>query len=224
MLKNVIQIKPQSNHHGLFLITLALCMILFLLLLSSWLWPNWRLSLIGAYLISGIIFVTGALKKLQPRYSMIISKDALQYIQLSGCWRLPWGDIAHISVVKTTQGVEQVTLPYIGIKLKDTEHLVNVMSARLANKLLHEQKFLLIWAVNHHMITYEQSLINFTPYKLTDKKEVTGPLAAFLHQTKILEQIFGFQLYIPNTALDREITLFVQLLRDCQNYVSTKLD
>ncbi|WP_286267684.1 DUF2982 domain-containing protein [Thalassotalea atypica] len=155
---------------------------------------------------------------------MIISKDALQYIQLSGCWRLPWGDIAHISVVKTTQGVEQVTLPYIGIKLKDTEHLVNVMSARLANKLLHEQKFLLIWAVNHHMITYEQSLINFTPYKLTDKKEVTGPLAAFLHQTKILEQIFGFQLYIPNTALDREITLFVQLLRDCQNYVSTKLD
>ena len=212
----IIKIKAQANHHGWFLIFIGGIAILIILVLSHYFWRELRLVLIYLILLTLVIILTGILKRLEPRYSLILTPQNIRYFHKAGDWHLSWQQIQNINPVKETCGLTRVELPYIGIRLYDVESLVNQISPRLANRLIHEQKTLIAFAIINQLFTLEQSQLNFSPYQLRSGKLVKGPLAAFLHHSKILYTGFGFHLFIPESSMDRDLNKFFQLLKQCQ--------
>lgn len=219
-----IKIRPSANHHGAFLIVVGLFFLFIIFITSSWLWTAWKLSVIAIIMCSIVAIITGVLKKLQPGYSFILTKQAIQFIHRCGTWSLNWNNISRISIPKAIYGIEEQKVPYIGIKLNNITPLAQNISVRLANRLIHEQKPLLIWAINHELLTFEETIMNFSPFRLDDSTLIKGPTAAFLHQMQVLEKAFGFHLFIPNTALDRELEAFRTLLIQCKCHAQIQSD
>ena len=87
----------------------------------------------------------------------------------------------------------------------------------LANRLIHEQRPLITFAVMNQLLLLEQVQLNFEPYELPSGENVKGPIAAFLHHTEVLQAAYGYHLYIPDTAIDRELSEFIRLLKQCKS-------
>ena len=212
----LIKIKAQANHHGWFLILIGCIALLIILVISHYFWRELRLILIYVILLTLVIILTGILKRLEPKYSLVLTPDNIRYFHKFGYWQLSWQQIQNISQVKETCGLTRLELPYIGIRLVDIESLINQISLRLANRLIHEQRTLIAFAIANQLLSLEQGKLNFSPYQLRSGKLVKGPLAAFLHHSKILYTGFGFHLFIPESSIDRDVDEFCQLLKQCK--------
>ena len=142
----------------------------------------------------------------------------IEYCHLNGKWQLQWQDIIRFGQVKADVRGEYTQLPYLGIKLKNLEHIAKSISPRLANKLIHEQQELLVLAIVNKEVGSEEDVINFEPYRLNDVI-YKGPIAAWLHRSEQLAKAYGYHLFLPESSLDRDLKDFLQLLKECHNYV-----
>lgn len=217
MTEDSIKIRPTSNNHGLFLILTGAFFFLATLMISQWYWHQWRLVFIALFMIFSVTIFTGILKKCQPEISVKLTKNNFNFIHQYGFWKLPWKEMAYISPVHSISGVDNKELPYVGIRIRNEALLERIIEHRLANRLIHEQRPLLIWALNNELLTLEESIINFDAFSGVNGK-IKGPKAAFLYQAQALKKAFGFHLFIHKTALDRELSEFCQLVRECQRY------
>jgi len=212
----VIKIKAKASHHGLFLLVVGCAILLVAAALSAYFWQALRLVLIYVILVAMVIILIGVLKRLEPKYSFILHPQQLHYYHKYGCWQLRWQQIQHISPIKETRGLSLMALPYLGIKLYELESVVQQISPRLANRLIHEQKPLIAFAIVHQLMTFEQGQLNLSPYKLRSGELVKGPLAAFLHHSQSIYNSFGYHLVIAQSSLDRDLAEFCQLLKQCK--------
>jgi hypothetical protein len=213
----IINIKAQSNHHALFLMLIAVCFTGLVLLFSQDYWHQYRLVLTFIYLCSLVTFITGLAKYLQPAFSLVLTPKEIKYQHRYGHWQQEWQQIQRISVIHETLGLDQIQLPYLGIRLVKLSSLNNQISPRLANRLIHEQKPLLAFAIKQKRLTLEQCQLCFDPFELPSGEILKGPLAAFFHHCTVLQGAFGYHLFLPETALDRELTDFHRLLIQCMN-------
>jgi len=213
----VINIKAQSNHHALFLMLIATLLTGVTILFSQGYWHQYRLVFTFIYLCSLVTFITGLAKYLQPTFSLVLTPKEIKYQHRYGRWQLEWRQIRRISLIYETYGIEQIQLPYIGIGLMQLSSLTNQISPRLANRLIHEQKPLLAFAIKQKLLTLEQCQLCFEPFELPSGELLKGPLAAFFHHCTVLQSAFGYQLFLPETALDRELIDFHRLLIQCIN-------
>lgn len=211
----LIRIKAHTSKHGRFLIVIAALITVLALLFSQAYWQEQRLALIFIFLTALVFAITGYTKLSEPTYSILLSPDFLCYRHRRGQWQIAWQQIQRIDLVKETVQLEQIELAYIGIRLIDIEVLAKQISPRLANKLIHEQKPLIAFAVRYQLIPFEQGIICFEPYQLASGELLKGPIAAFLHHTKTLADAFGFHLYLPASSLDRDLQQFNCLLKQC---------
>lgn len=211
----VIKIKAQSNHHAVFLMLMALVLFVTTLIISQNYWRQIQLVLTFIYLAELVIFITGLAKYLQPKHSLCLTPSSLKYQHNYGHWQLDWQNVQRISLIHGTLGLTQIRLPYIGIRLLQLATLANKISPRLANRLIHEQRPLLAFAIRLEFITLEQSQLNFTEFVLPSGEVLKGPLAAFFHHSSVLEKALGYHLFLPETALDRELDEFCLLLNQC---------
>ncbi|MBL4910473.1 MAG: DUF2982 domain-containing protein [Alteromonadaceae bacterium] len=221
---SAITIKPIARHHGLFLCLLGSLILTCCLFASYYLWQQARLPLMTTILIAIIILFIGLLKYSEPQHSFILTPEKFIYAHRYGQWQLTWPQISYIKQISETQGFEYHQLPYIGIRLKRLTDIASNISPRLASRLLHEQRPLLAFCLRYQLITLAQATINFDAY-ITSKNNkgavknitITGPVAAFLHHSETLQQALGYHLYIPESALDRDIDNFVSLLKNCHS-------
>lgn len=211
----VINIKAQGNHHALFLMLVALVIFILTFIFSESYWQQYRLVLIFIYLVALVTFITGLSKYLQPKYSLVLTPKAITYQHSNGQWQVTWRQIQAITLLKETLGLEQIKLPYIGIRLKDLDFLSKSISPRLANRLIHEQRPLIAFAISQGLLTFEQGQLNLQGFTLASGEIIKGPLAAFLHHCIALNTAFGCHLFIPETATDRELDNFHLLLNQC---------
>ncbi|WP_284207580.1 DUF2982 domain-containing protein [Thalassotalea eurytherma] len=218
-----IKIHSNATRHSLFITVLGCVMLLICLLLSNYLWSEAKLVLIFLTLVSVVVLVTGITKHIEPKCSFEISPQAVVYQHRCGQWQLAWSDIRYIAPVTTSRGIEQQTLPYVGIRLEELDKFAEAITPRLANKLIHEQRPLLILAVQHGLLSVEQITLRFQPYK-SAYGLIKGPIAEFLYQSANLQQAFGFHLMIPSTALDRSIEEFSVLLKQCKESAQGYVD
>lgn len=213
-----INIKAKANHHAIVLILLSVVICTIALIVSQYYWRSHRLILIFIYLLALVIMLTGLLKRTEPRVSFQLTPQRMQYNHRHGKWTLSWQQIQNINTIKEVVGLTTITLPYIGIRLKNIDVLAEQISPRLANRLIHEQRPLLSFSLVNHLLSLEETQLNFTPFILESGKVIKGPLAAFLHHCIILQKGVGYHLYIPESSTDREIDDFCQLLKKCQHY------
>lgn len=213
-----INIKAKANQHAFFLIFLAVVIFSITLIVSQYYWSSYRLVLIFVYLFAIVIAFTGLLKLSEPNVSFQLTPQRIQYYHRHGNWSLNWQQIQNIQTVKEVVGLKTVSLPYVGIRLKNIDDLAEQISPRLANRLIHEQRPLLTFSIMQHLLSLEETQINFNPFILASGKIIKGPLAAFLHHCQILNKGFGYHLFIPDSSTDRELELFRQLLKNCHDY------
>ena len=220
----VINIRAHTNKHALFLISLGMVVFFIVLLISQFYWREYQSILIFCHLTTFIITLSGIVKRLEPHFSFTLSPEKIIYHHRYGQWQLDWHQIKRVAIVKETVGLETIELPYIGIRLSNIELLTKQISPRLANRLLHEQKTLMSFAILHNLMSFSEGIIHFEPYKLSNKESISGPLAAFLYHCRTLESAFGYHLFLPETSIDRDITSFCTLLMQCKNSSSDYLD
>lgn len=213
-----IHIKAKANQHAVFLMLLAVVIFITTLIVSQHYWRSHRLILIFIYLLAVVIMFTGLLKRSEPRVSFQLTPQGIQYHHRHGNWTLNWQQIQNINIIKEVVGLTTTSLPYIGIRLKSVDVLAEQISPRLANRLIHEQRPLLSFSVMQHLLSLEETQLNFNPFTLASGKTIKGPLAAFLHHCQILHKGLGYHLFIPESSTDREIEAFCQLLKQCQCY------
>jgi Ca2+/Na+ antiporter len=216
----IINIRAHANRHALFLILLGMVLFLLVLLASQFYWRQYQSILIFAYLTTFVIVLTGLVKRLEPPFSFSLSPDRITYHHRYGHWYFNWQQIKRIAVIKETAGFETIELPYLGIKLHDLELLSKQISPRLANRLIHEQKPLISFAIRHNLMALSDGVMSFEPYKLSSGEIISGPLAAFIYHSKALEAAFGYHLFVPETSIDRDISNFCTLLSQCKNVSS----
>lgn len=214
----VINIKAKANHHAIFLILLAVAIFFSALVISQYYWRSHHLILVFIYLLALVVLFTGLLKRSEPDISFEISPQYLQYNHRQGKWRLTWQQIQNINTIKEVVGLATIELIYIGIRLKNIEDLAEQISPRLANRLIHEQRPLLSFALMNQLLTLEETQLNFAPYILSSGRVIKGPIAAFLHHCHTLQRGIGYHLYIPESSIDRELGDFCQLLKQCKRY------
>ncbi|MBU2869409.1 DUF2982 domain-containing protein [Colwellia sp. E2M01] len=214
----IINIKAQSNHHALFLMLTGIFVAFTTLAFSQGYWLQFKLVLIFIYLSALVVFITGLAKYLQPQYSLCLTPKSLLYHHRYGQWQLEWQQIQRIALMNETFGLTQIQPPYVAIRLVDLTPLAKQISPRLANRLIHEQKPLLALAIKLDYLTLAQCQLNFDPFILSCGQVLKGPLAAFMHHTTLLHSALGYHLFLPETALDRELNAFCSLLTKCKAY------
>lgn len=165
-----------------------------------------------------IVTLIGVLKFLEPNNSFYITPEFLRFYHRSGRWQLRWQDIVRFGELKLRQMDGDLTLPYLGIKLYNLEHIARNISPRLANRLIHEQKELITIAIKRQEIEFKEGIIHFEPYIIKDTA-FEGPIGAWLYHTEALNKAYGFHLFIPENSLDREPEEFLALLKECHEYV-----
>lgn len=214
-----IQIKAKSKHNAYSLVLIGIVALLLMLLLSKFYWQDAKLVLIFLISVCLVTIFIGCVKILEPDNSVILTAQTLTYQHKYGRWQLYWPDIAHINQISETIYLDRVLLPYLGIKLNNLDNLISTLSPRLASRLIHEQRPLIHFCLQHNLLTLEEVTINFTPY-LHNKIRLTGPIAAFLHHSTALKKAFGYDLYLPASALDRDCQAFASMLSHYKNSVN----
>jgi len=216
----VINIKAQSSHHALFLMLTALITLMITFAINLNYWRQFQLVFTFIYLSELVVFITGLAKYLQPQHSLCLTPKSIKYQHSYGQWQMRWQEIQQISLMNETFGLTQVQLPYIGIRLIELSTLAHQISPRLANRLIHEQKPLLACAIRLKFLTLEQAQLNFDAYILPSGERLKGPLAAFMHHTTVLHKALGYHLFLPETAIDRDLNGFCTLLTQCKKSCS----
>ncbi|QIZ75745.1 DUF2982 domain-containing protein [Ferrimonas lipolytica] len=182
----------------------ALLMLVVLLLNHQLLPQAW---LIGPTLMAIFCLVLGWVKRSEPKVSISITPRGISYRHRRGRWLLPWQQLQRVDIVR----FDDVALPYVGIKIRNPLHHVSRIRPRLALAITVEQKALL-------QLTQPQSC-NQCELLLNDNRDspFSGVQAAYYRQQQLLQQQLGFELYLPESALDRSAEEMVALLKQCRN-------
>ncbi|GAA5214147.1 DUF2982 domain-containing protein [Corallincola platygyrae] len=213
---DTIEIQPVVNRFGPTLTLLggsaALLVILALSLVDG-------LPKLPFYvMLGGALFtlLLGILKCNEPKVSLRLCPNYLQFFHKHGQWTLKWEDIQRIDVPKLGISENYEALNYVGLKLSSHHLILSNISLRLARSILLEQRPVLMQAIKSDCPdgTCPTDLL-FEADEFTDEQgeHYNGLLAMLGHRMAHLRQMLGFDLYLPATALDRPLEEFVTLLR-----------
>ncbi|WJG09992.1 DUF2982 domain-containing protein [Aliiglaciecola sp. LCG003] len=215
-----IKIRAVAKRNGLSTLIFGLLALMLSILLLALL-PK-SIYLLGIFALSASIvtMLIGWFKIREPQHSLELTKSHIHYHHRHGKWSVTWDNIQRIDVPKVTTGLDVLPLAMVGIKLRDYEPLLQVISPRLATNLLLEQRALLLQ--NNQCANggcYNTDLIENDSYKTANGKVLKGIPAMLANRMSKLRAALGFDLFISMGELDRSSEEFVELLRQCQAQV-----
>lgn len=193
------------------IVGMALCAVA-----ASFWWADFRLNIVFIFLASFVTMIVGLFKHFEPQNSFELTPQGMVYCHRYGDLTVEWDNIMIIEQPRVTEGVESKELAYIGFKLKDAEKLAEVVTRRLANNLLQEQRDLYFLACQLENISLFERQINDSPYKTKTGEKLIGPIGAWMHRMEMTRRVYGFDLFIPINACDREPQAFIDLLKQCK--------
>ncbi|MBR9857408.1 MAG: DUF2982 domain-containing protein [Gammaproteobacteria bacterium] len=209
-------IEPMSRRNGLALTLAGMVLMLILLLAGYWLEERGRLVVIFLFMAALVMTVLGILKLREPVYSLSLSADNLHFHHKIGGWSLHWSNIIRVDQPRLQSGMDLVDLPYIGIKIRDYDELLPLVSPRLVVHLLTEQRPLLAMALRHGAISrhhLQDWLVEDSEYRSASGRHYRGLAAMLGHRMTHLRELYGYDLLIHESNLDRDAPDFLVLLR-----------
>jgi len=195
MTQPVIIKSPSPNYKHFYMVVGAVSLLIGMS--GQSLWPSLKLQFGVLCLAALSCFVIGVIKHFEPAVSLIFDNKKLTYFHRYGQWSIRWENVARVHIPVFHYGLEHREISYIGVKLNELEELTDQFSPRLASRIIHEHRDILALAVSQGDMTAGQVQINFDTYKFASGYQVTGPMAACLHQMEILEKVYGAHLFIP---------------------------
>lgn len=193
-------------------------------LLLSVLWltlaPPW-LFLAGIFLTSAslVTMLVGWFKLREPDHSIEISPSQILYHHRRGNWSIEWDNVQRIDCPRVQQGLDQVELEAVGLRLKAYAPFLKTVSPRLATHLLMEQRPLLLHNLPQNCDSgncFNHEMFDDKAYVLEDGEVLTGIKAMLANRMTQLRERLGYDVYISASDLDRSPTEFVTFIRQCQ--------
>ncbi|MGS0696900.1 DUF2982 domain-containing protein [Shewanella sp. 0m-4] len=215
MINEALLIRPINKRNGLTLTFFGLLSVMISL----------GLFLSGNHLFApGMVFfafgaiaaVLGISKLVEPEVTVELTAQGIKYFHRRGQVVITWDNIQRLDQPRVLQGLDTLTLPYIGIKLKRVGPILECISLRLAAGLLTEQRPLLMTASaqDEDLSTLENQMVEeFTPF-VEDNDRFKGVLAMFGHRCRLLDAHLGYHLFISTDTVDRPANEFLLLLRE----------
>ncbi|MGX9462939.1 DUF2982 domain-containing protein [Shewanella sp. A14] len=210
-------ISPYAKRNGITLTLVgAVCLLVSLIIFIAFK----HLFALGmmCFALGAVGLILGVAKINQPAVSFKLNAEGLAFFHRRGQVFIAWHNIQRLDNVRVYQNMELIELPYIGVKLKHINPILDCISPRLATGLLTEQRPLLMTAAtqDEDLQSLEGYLgVEYTPL-LTNGERYRGVLAMFGHRCQTLHDQLGFHLYLSTDSLDREPKEFVALLRQWQ--------
>ena len=186
------------------------------LAVGYWLDGRAQLVMVFLFLAALVTALLGVLKLREPEFSFTLSADHLHFHHKVGGWSLHWRNIIRVDQPRLTRGIDLVDLPYIGLKIRDYDEFLPLMTPRLAVHLLTEQRPLLSMALRYGAISrrdLQDWLIEDNQFRSVNGQHYTGITAMLGHRMGHLRDLYGYDLLIHESSLDREADEFVVLLR-----------
>jgi hypothetical protein len=214
-----IFIKAQSKSNGITSSLIGVGAIILGLTLTKVLPAH--MVILGFIVVSiGIVAcVIGFYKIKEPNYSVMLDDAGIHYQHRYGKWFIAWENIQRIDTPRVTRGVELVDLRVVGVKLKAYPEFLGTVSQRLMANILMEQRPLLMHNADPNCTTGMcggEDIVAASKYKLPDGTVLTGVRGLFVNRMQKLRGSLGFDVYINEAELDRDVGDFVGLLRACQ--------
>ncbi|MCL1124919.1 DUF2982 domain-containing protein [Shewanella surugensis] len=213
-----MNIHPLSKRNGITLTIFGTIALTLGISLFLWNIGNFAIGLLF-FSIGAILTLLGVAKQLEPNITLTLNNQGLNYFHRRGQVKINWGNIQRIDIPKVIHNGQWISLPYIGIKVKYFNEILDIIPPRLATGLLTEQRPLLMTASaqDDDIATLETYLgAEFTPLMVNDER-YRGVLAMFGHRSLMLNKYLGYHLFIPFDSLDRDGVDFVRLLKKYKN-------
>lgn len=179
-------------------------------------WPI-HLTLSGVCLV-GIALGIG--KIIEPEVSLEITPEHIRYLHFRGRWELSWADVQRFDIPYVQRGLEQVEVPFLGIRLRHYDTFLRQLSPRLAVHLVHQQRPLMMQAIRSEMPSHREYLdyVDVPDAFVSDSGETfRGVIATFAVRMTLMREMLGYDLYISQNALDRPLPEFISHLKALQS-------
>ncbi|MDD8057579.1 DUF2982 domain-containing protein [Shewanella metallivivens] len=174
------------------------------------------------FALGSVGLILGIAKVYQPAISFKLTAQGMCFYHRRGQVFIEWHNIQRLDNVRVNQNMELIELPYIGVKLKQINPILDCISPRLATGLLTEQRPLLMTAAtqDEDLQSLEGYLgAEYTPL-IVNGDRYRGVLAMFGHRCQTLNEQLGYHLYLSTDSVDRDPKEFVNLLRKFQQQAS----
>ncbi|MCA4701775.1 DUF2982 domain-containing protein [Aeromonas hydrophila] len=202
------------------IVTIAMIFILFL-------FGEQPLIPLVSGLLAGLMMIfIGSLKLIEPHFSLSLCHDCLQYHHKYGGWILKWRNIQRIDQPRIHLGWDLVPLPYIGLKIKDYDDFLTLITPRLAVRLLTEQRSVLLQALRSEQPACSgggcacafqgEGLLEESHFRSPSGQRYEGVIAMLANRMARLRELLGYDLLVPDNSLDRDPAEFVRLLHQYQ--------
>lgn len=218
MVSLVQKIRPHTKRNGSLFILVGSGAFILIHLIHLELSLPWPIRFcISAFSLIAIVLGIG--KLVEPDTSLEISPEFIRYLHFRGSWELPWEDLVRFGVPIITRGLKQHQTPYLGLKLRRYDRFLSQLSPRLAVHLIHQQRALMMQALRSEMPAHRSytDYIEMTDfYTCENGKSYRGLLATFAVRMTLMREMLGYDIFIPQNALDRPLDEFISHLKDLQ--------
>jgi len=125
-------------------------------------------------------------------------------------WILKWRNIQRIDQPRIHLGWDLVPLPYIGLKIKDYDDFLTLITPRLAVRLLTEQRAVLLQAISSERpdcLTggcgsglLGEGLLEESRFRSPSGQQYDGVIAMLGNRMARLRDLLGYDLLVPDNS------------------------
>ncbi|MCH1924653.1 DUF2982 domain-containing protein [Shewanella sp. C32] len=212
---DTIELRSTSKRNALTLTVVgaSALMIAIILFVAD---RSWFAVAFVAFMLGAVALIIGIAKQYEPAVVMTLSAEGLRFHHRRGSLFIEWQNIQRIDFPRVQRGLALVELPFIGVKLKAVNPILDNISPRLATGLLTEQRSLMMTAVanDEDLAALEHYLsAEFTPLVVNGDR-YRGLLAMFGRRCLTLDKHLGYHLYLSAEFVELEPQQLLMQLRD----------
>ncbi|WP_323902725.1 DUF2982 domain-containing protein [Aeromonas hydrophila] len=221
-----LHVKPMVRKNGLTLVLLGIIVTIAMIFILFLFGEQPLIPLVSGLLAGLMMIFIGSLKLIEPHFSLSLCHDCLQYHHKYGGWILKWRNIQRIDQPRIHLGWDLVPLPYIGLKIKDYDDFLTLITPRLAVRLLTEQRSVLLQALRSEQPACSgggcacsfqgEGLLEESHFRSPSGQRYEGVIAMLANRMTRLRELLGYDLLVPDNSLDRDPVEFVRLLHQYQ--------
>lgn len=166
-----------------------------------------------------VLLALGVSKQIEPAVSLEITPKAIRYYHTKGNWTLGWDNLQRFGIPQVQHPTRAIELAFLGLRLRHYDEFLQQLSPRLAVHLLQQQRALMAQVIRTEMPPHRQHLEYFEvpDYFTSDTgQRYSGVLATFATRMVLMREMLGFDLYLPQNALDRPLPEFIRYLKELQ--------
>lgn len=221
-----LHVKPMVRKNGLTLVLLGIILTITMIFILFFFREQPLIPFISGLLAGLMMIFIGSLKLVEPHISLSLCHDCLQYHHKYGGWILKWRNIQRIDQPRIHLGWDLVPLPYIGLKIKDYDDFLTLITPRLAVRLLTEQRTVLLQALRNEQqdcpsgtcggALQGEGLLEESRFRSSSGQRYEGVIAMLANRMTRLRELLGYDLLVPDNSLDRDPAEFIRLLHQYQ--------